>query len=160
MAVDIVTARGHPNIKATHKSTLEITTEGHLTPKGDCIIAVNADKALADLHPALKEYIRRGYPLAIAIMVKDDPNSIDVFFAKGHRSLQLSDKKSIVVRKSNYIDARTLAIKATKAAKDIDRELVEKMKDPSTVVKIIIASAPTRLETIQILFEHLQKQSL
>lgn len=155
MIVDIVTGRGHPNIRATHRSTLEITTQEHLTTKGDCIIAVGADKSLADLDPALKEQIKRGSPLAMAIIVQDDPNLIDIFFAKGHRSLKLSDRKSMVVRRSDYIDSRTLAIKATKAARDIDRELVEKMKDPSTIIKFIIAAAPTRLQAVRTLLEHL-----
>ncbi len=37
------TAQGHPNILATHKTTLEITKDTEVTGEGGCIIAVKAD---------------------------------------------------------------------------------------------------------------------
>ncbi|MCD6301577.1 MAG: DUF371 domain-containing protein, partial [Staphylothermus sp.] len=58
VVVDVLYGRGHPNIRATHKTTLEITKEPHVTPRGDCIIAVNATKATKDLDPELKNIIR------------------------------------------------------------------------------------------------------
>jgi hypothetical protein len=33
---------GHAMVRATHARTIEITTEGHLTARGDCIIGVAA----------------------------------------------------------------------------------------------------------------------
>ena len=39
-------AKGHENVKSTHKSTLEITTEEHLTCTGDCILGICADKSM------------------------------------------------------------------------------------------------------------------
>ncbi|MCJ7469295.1 DUF371 domain-containing protein, partial [Candidatus Bathyarchaeota archaeon] len=56
---EIITAYGHENIQATHKTTLEITKDKHLTKNGDCIIAVAANKSLADLSPKFKEKLRR-----------------------------------------------------------------------------------------------------
>ncbi|HIP75502.1 MAG TPA: DUF371 domain-containing protein, partial [Thermococcus paralvinellae] len=44
MMREIIHCYGHENIKATHKSTLEITKEDFLTPRGDCIICIKADK--------------------------------------------------------------------------------------------------------------------
>ena len=41
--MEIVIARGHPNIRATHKTTLEVTKEKELSPRGDCIIGICAD---------------------------------------------------------------------------------------------------------------------
>ncbi len=34
---------GHPNIKATHVKTLEITKDDGLSERGDCIIGIKAD---------------------------------------------------------------------------------------------------------------------
>jgi len=42
----------------------------------------------------------------------------------------------MVIRKSDYIDARTLAINSNKAAKDIKRELVELLRNPETLVTV------------------------
>ncbi len=50
-----VTASGHENIEATHPTTLEITKERGLSRRGDCIIAVGADKSLADFSEEFKE---------------------------------------------------------------------------------------------------------
>ncbi|HID73268.1 TPA: DUF371 domain-containing protein [Candidatus Micrarchaeota archaeon] len=52
VAHDVVTARGHPNIRAEHETTFEVTTEPSLTPRGDCIVGVQADKAASDLSRA------------------------------------------------------------------------------------------------------------
>ncbi|RLF17024.1 MAG: DUF371 domain-containing protein, partial [Thermoprotei archaeon] len=37
--VEEIIAWGHPNIRALHRSTMEITKEPYVTPRGDCIIA-------------------------------------------------------------------------------------------------------------------------
>ncbi|MHA1410910.1 MAG: DUF371 domain-containing protein, partial [Candidatus Odinarchaeia archaeon] len=47
-------ARGHENITATHPTTLEITKDMKLTPRGDCIIAVGSEKALFDFSDEIK----------------------------------------------------------------------------------------------------------
>ena len=52
---EVIFAQGHENILGTHKTTLEFTKDKHLTKKGDCIVAVAADKALADLSAEFKE---------------------------------------------------------------------------------------------------------
>ncbi|RLI98790.1 MAG: DUF371 domain-containing protein, partial [Candidatus Aenigmatarchaeota archaeon] len=46
--------------------------------------------------------------------------------------------EDIVVRKSDFIDERTLAILADKAACDIKREIIEKMKNPEAQMKIVV----------------------
>jgi hypothetical protein len=44
----------------------------------------------------------------------------------------------MVIRKTNFTDQRTFAINADKVAKDIKRELVEKMKNKEAVLDITI----------------------
>ena len=55
---EIIFGYGHENIRATHKTTLEFTKDKNLTRNGDCIIAVAADKGLADLSREFKENLR------------------------------------------------------------------------------------------------------
>ena len=53
-------AQGHPDILSTHRTTLMTTKDKHLTKRGDCIVAVNAEKALLDLDDDIKEVARSG----------------------------------------------------------------------------------------------------
>ena len=46
---------GHENIRSNHQKTIEITKESHLTPRGDCIVGVNAKYSCADLPEELKK---------------------------------------------------------------------------------------------------------
>ena len=39
---------GHENIRSNHQKTIEITKESHLTPRGDCIVGVNAKYSCSD----------------------------------------------------------------------------------------------------------------
>ncbi|RLG65115.1 DUF371 domain-containing protein [archaeon] len=126
LAKDIIVAYGHPNIKATHKTTFEVTKDTYLTPKGDCIIGIRADKALSDLSDKLKNALKRRDAIVKLKLKVDDIE--DEVTAYGNPRLILSSKKDAVVRKSDYICERTLAIKADKAAVDIDRKLVEKLR--------------------------------
>ncbi|MEM4819277.1 MAG: DUF371 domain-containing protein, partial [Nanopusillaceae archaeon] len=52
----------------------------------------------------------------------------DKIIAMGSKYLTFKDNKSFVIRKSNYIDDRTVAIKANKAARDIDRRIIDLLK--------------------------------
>ncbi|CAB49842.1 DUF371 domain-containing protein [Pyrococcus abyssi] len=135
MPREIIRCRGHENVKATHKSTLEITKENFLTPRGDCIICISADKALKDLSDEIKSLIRKGKRVRILIKVGD---LVDEVIACGHETLSLESSTSIVIRKSDYVDGRTLAIRANKSARDIDRRIVERLKDPNTIATIEI----------------------
>ena len=55
---ETIQAFGHANIQAVHPSTLMFTKEKHLSKTGDCIIAVAADKAVADLSREFKEKLK------------------------------------------------------------------------------------------------------
>jgi len=125
-------ARGNPNISATHKSTFEITKEPHLTPRGDCIIGVEAEMACIDLPQYFKELLRRrNVELVIELEVEGVK---EVVKARGSSDLSLASPTSMVIRKSSYIDDRTLAIKADKAARDLDRRLVNRLKSSDALL--------------------------
>ena len=133
---EIIFAYGHRNIRATHESTLEITKEAELSKRGDCIIAVSANKAINDLHSEFKENLRKeNARITILIEVGDAAEVVNAF---GSSRLILAHRTDMVVRKSNYICNRTLAIQADKAACDLSRKLVEKLKNPKQRVKITL----------------------
>lgn len=131
----VILARGHPGITARHRTTLMITKEREVSPKGDCIIAVNADKAVSDLSPELKRVIRSARGLILTLRAG---RRVEKIHAKGHPSLPLDHPTDLVVRKSRFICGRTLAIEADKAAADLSRKFVAALQDPSTKLELVV----------------------
>jgi len=133
---ETMTAKGHRNITARHKSTLEITRDPALSKTGDCVIAVGSDKGFPDFTAAFIERIRQdGTRMKLSLRVGDLEETV---IGIGSSRLILTHPKDIVVRKGNYVCERTLMICANKAAADISRELVSKLLDPSIRVSIAI----------------------
>jgi len=133
---ETIFAYGHKNIQAKHRTTFEITKESTLSRKGDCIIAVSANKALADLNREFKKGMRReNAKIHILIEAEDVAEAVDAF---GSSRLVLTHPTDMVIRKSSYICNRTLAIQADKAAYNLSRNLIEKLKNPKQKVKITL----------------------
>jgi hypothetical protein len=120
-----ITAFGHRNILGTHTTTLEITREEHLTTRGTCIVGVRSSHALADIRDDLLPM--KGYHARVLISVDEIQDSITGYI---HPNLTFNDNTAIILRKSSFICPRTLLIHADKAAHDLNRGLIEKMKHP------------------------------
>ena len=127
MLVEKIIARGHFNVRSLHGTTFEVTKESHLTPKGDCIIAVCADRTMPDFSTEFKEALRK--PDAVLHIVVRCGGLEEKIVAYGHPDLILTHPTDLVVRKSSFICSRTLAIHADKAAVDFSRRLVEKLAE-------------------------------
>jgi uncharacterized protein len=129
-------AFGHLNVLATHPSTLMFTRETELSKQGDCIIAVAADKAVLDLSREFKDRLR--LPNAKLTITIEVDNLTEQINASGSPNLILTHPTDMVIRKSNYICTRTLAIHADKSANDLARELIEKLKNPNQKATITL----------------------
>ncbi len=129
-------AYGHPNIKATHRTTLEITKDDFLTPRGTCIVGIKSEIACFDIPETMKKEMRNSETKIIIVLEVDGIR--DEITAYGDERLRLVSQNSMVIRKSTYIDDRTLAVRADKAAKDINREIVKKLTDPNKRVTITL----------------------
>lgn len=112
---------GHKNILAKHRNTIEFTKDKELTMEGDCIIGVNSDFELEKI----KELILNKKTLKIKIKVNDLTEEIICNVNPG-----FDDSHEIVLRKSEFNSKRTLGFRLDKAAKDLSREMIEKMKNP------------------------------
>ncbi|UNQ74254.1 DUF371 domain-containing protein [Infirmifilum sp. NZ] len=145
VAVEKLKAFGHPNVKAFHATTLEITRDNDLTPRGDCILAVSATKSAFDLSKDLKDSLRRGDWL-VMILAIPDTDLYDYMIARGSCSLTFTDRRSLVVRKSDYIDGRTIAVKSTKAAKDIKREIISMLRNPCVQLDVTLIAVSSQIE--------------
>lgn len=130
--IERINALGHVNVRAEHKTTLEFTREEYLTPRGDCIVAVCADKGCAQLSEGFKESLRREDTL-VEITIECGSEK-DTVTARGHPGLELSHLTDIVVRKSGFVCSRTLAVGADKSAAELDRGLVARLRGGGRVV--------------------------
>jgi len=137
LTTDAFWALGHANIHAIHPTTLMFTKDIHVSYKGDCIVAMTADKSVADLSAQFKEELRK--PNAKVTVTIEAGDFIEEIKALGSSKLCLCHPTDIVIRKSDYICSRTLAICADKSSNDLPRELVEKLKDPKQKVKITLS---------------------
>lgn len=126
MLSDTIHAKGHRNILATHKTTLQITKEDHISKRADCIVAVSADKSLRDLARDIKTALSTN-AARIRLTIQAGHMS-EVITGFGSAALSLSDTDDMVVRKSGFVSGRTLMIGADKAARDLDRAFVDKLK--------------------------------
>jgi hypothetical protein len=126
MFIEKLTAKGHGNILAKHPTTFEITKDSYLTKRGDCIIGISANKSMVDFSENFKERLRRkNAKLEITLRCSDVEEKV---IAYGDPELTFKHSHDMVIRKSNFICDRTLAIKADKSARDLKRDLVEKLK--------------------------------
>jgi len=133
---EVIFGYGHENILAAHKTALEFTKDTHLSKKGDCIVTIAANKALGDLSAEFRENLRK--PHAKLIILIEAGVLREQVNAHGSSQLSLTHSTDMVVRNSDYVDNRTLAIHADKAARDLSRDLVEKLKNPKQKVKITL----------------------
>ena len=133
-----IAAFGHRNVQAIHPSTLMITKEKDLSAQGDCIVVLAADKAVADLSVEFKDKLKNSNA-KLTIVIEADGLKEQIH-AYGSPKLILTHPTDMVIRKSDYICSRTLAIKADKAANDLSRELIEKLKNPQqkTYITLIV----------------------
>jgi len=137
-ATQIIYARGHKNVQSTNKTTFEITKETHLTKRGDCIIAVDATKGTADLSPKFKT-VAQSQHARITIKIEIDGEK-ETVTAWGNPKLLFTHPTDLVVRKSDFVCGRTLAIRANKAACDLSGKLVEKLRNSDQKVKITLTA--------------------
>ena len=121
---------GHPNVRSTHQKTIEITKHEHLTKRGDCIVGVRASKACSDLSDEVKSVLRnKGSLVRFEIEINNEKFE---FFGRGSPELTFADEHEIVIRKSNFVSSRTLAVNCDKASSDIPRNMVGLLKKKET----------------------------
>jgi len=129
---ETIHAQGHRNVTARHKTTLEFTKDEHLTPRGDCIIAIKSDRGLQEFSEEFKSAMRDdNAELEITI---DCGGLIERVKARGDSNLILTHPMDMVIRKGDFICDRTIGVKANKVAIDLDRNLIERLKQGNEII--------------------------
>lgn len=139
--VETIEFSGHRNILGTQRNTIEVTKVAEISRRADCIIGVRASKACADLSSDLRKHIQAGGQLDFLIKVGDIRFS---FSGRGQRELDLSDHHELVLRRSDFISARTAAIFCDAAAVDLPRKMIELLQDDHAAGILIISAVDPR----------------
>lgn len=130
-----IRTKGHKNVSSNHKSTFEITKDLEIGPTADCIIGVAMDNSLNDFPKEFKEKIADS-DTKIKVTLKTE-NGYDEIIGSGHKDLTLTHPTDIVCRTSDYVCPRTLMIRSNKAARDLDENLINDLKDEKFMDVII-----------------------
>jgi len=128
-AAEEISFLGHAMVRATYARTIEITTERHLTDRGDCIVGVKASKGVAQLSTSIKEALRSDEArVRLTIVAAGGEFS---FLARGSEDLSFESPTDVVIRMSTFVCGRTLAIRAESSAREIPRDLVRALRSPA-----------------------------
>ena len=123
-------AFGHPNIRATHATTLEFTRDVSVSLRGDCIVGVNADFKIREL----QRLLGAGH-IALTIAVGGLQEKFTAIPNK-----EFAGSQELVIRTTAFVSARTFAILSEKAAKDINRKLIDCCKTPNAKITVTLSS--------------------
>jgi hypothetical protein len=125
--VEVVRAHGHGNVTAEHASTLEVTSDDYLTPAGDCIVGVEADRVPANFSESFVAACQDANATITATV--EAGGYAETVVGRGDPDLTFENERSHVVRTSDYVDDRTVVVRADTAATDLDRDLVAALAD-------------------------------
>lgn len=131
-----IRTKGHKNVSSMHKSTFEITKDPEIGPAADCIVGVAMDNSMNDFSDEFKAKIANKN-IKITVIL-DTENGHDEIVGFGHEDLTLTHPTDIVCRTSDYVCSRTLMINADKAARDLDLDLIEDLKNEKEMEVTII----------------------
>ena len=145
---ETVRAHGQDHVTAEHASTFEVTTDDWLTPAGDCILGVEADRAPADFDPAFVEACRDADATVTAtVEVGESGGAAEAetwtVHGRGHPDLTFESGRSAVCRTSDHVDDRTVLVGADAAAADLPRELASALATGAALTFTLTVSEAT-----------------
>jgi len=112
-------AYGHPNITGVHKNTFEFTKDADIRKEADCIIGVNSDYDIEEV----KKFISDKKKIKVRIRLGEIADEVSCMV-----NPKFCDEREMVFRLGEFDSSRTLGIRCDKAAKHLNRELIEKLK--------------------------------
>lgn len=117
------TVKGHSQISAEHKSTLEFTKDDHISGNGDCILGICSNHDVKCLNNLSGRLI-------FVLNIGGIEDSFEATIPKNHK---ITDERELVIRTSSFISSRTYAIASSKSSLDIDRGLINALRNGSTM---------------------------
>ncbi len=137
---EIIHCRGHKNVLGRHKSTFEITKETELSPNGDCIIAVGADKGAMDLSPKFREAIFHEEAVLRTTLTCGE-HSVAII-SQGSPGITLTHPTDLVWRRSCFVCSRTIAVYSDHTAALLPREMMAALQSGAELVVTLSVEGP------------------
>lgn len=126
MAAVTGTAAGHPNIRATHAKTLELSRAADIGPRATCVVGVAAaidERALASLHGRVELTLEAGgEPVAV----------------RGRLNPAFQPGDPLVVRRAAAVTRDAFVIDADRVAADVPRSFVVALADASARIGVTV----------------------
>jgi len=135
-----IRCRGHPCVTALHPTTLEVTRDTDLTPRGDCIIGVAADLAARDLPREVRDLLCRNDAAVTARFFCE--GDVVTIRGRGSSGMTLAHPTDMVFRKSGFVCDRTVAICTDSAARTLPRDFVAKIAAGKPILVSFEVTAP------------------
>jgi uncharacterized protein len=139
-AEEVITARGHPLVRALHRSTFEVTKAHGLTPDGDCIIAIGADKGAKDLSPGFRTVMGKESARVTTTLICED-HVLEVH-SVGGPGITLLHPEDLVWRRSMFRCDRTIGNNSDVVALTIPREIIDSLRDGAKISFKLVAECP------------------
>lgn len=137
---EIIHCRGHKNVLGLHKSTFEITKETELSPKGDCIIAVGADKGAVDLSPEFRQAVADDTAVLRTTLTCGELSV--TILSQGASGITLTHPTDLVWRRSAFVCPRTIAVYSDHTASLLPRELIAALQRGAELTVTLTAEGP------------------
>jgi uncharacterized protein len=132
----IFTVNGHPNVTSRHRTTFEITKDTEIGLTADCIVGVGSKVSMEDIPEEMLNAIRSN-DSRVTIKLETE-NAQDEIHGFGHSELTLDHPTDMVSRKSDFKCGRTLLINADKAACDLNKQMINDLKNSKPLRVTII----------------------
>jgi uncharacterized protein len=123
-------AYGHREIRANHETTFEFTKDDFVTWKGNCICGIKSTFDKKELQKVGEKVGAEG-----KLLIKITADGVVEEIIADYNEFY-DDDHEFVVRKSDFLDNRTLAFNTNKASIDFSDEFREKAKDPKMKIEI------------------------
>jgi len=139
---EVIHCRGHQLVTGRHPTTFEITTEPHLTPSGNCIIGVQADKGCAGLSEEFKSALANDDAL-----LRTTLSCGGIVFetrSKGSSRFLLDHPTDLVWRRSDFVCGRTIGIFSDTVARSLPRELIRCLAEGSEMTVELCVTRPVQ----------------
>ena len=137
---EIIHCHGHKNIRGLHKTTFEITKETKLSPQGDCIIAVGADKGAADLSPEFRQAIADDTAVLSTTLTCGELSV--TIISQGASGITLTHPTDLVWRRSCFVCPRTIAVYSDHTASLLPRDLVAALQREAELTVRLTVEVP------------------
>lgn len=131
---------GHRHVTGTHRTTLEVTSETHLSPAGTCILGIGAGRGAAGLGERFRKALADDRAKIVTVFtVGGESFTVN---GKGSCTMTLDHPTDMVWRRSGYVCGRTVAIHADQTARSFPESMIRRLQDGARMEVEMIVSIP------------------